>query len=180
MKFILILILPFLSFKTFGCDCYERNLEELISIADYVFIGKATQNISPNSTLTDSLDDQGFGSTVEFQVTQVIKGSISDEKIIIDQRGNGNCMGTFRFNDQYLIFGFDHRVFPSTPEQRNSDYLMHEVFNETSDQDLEVKIKEYEKFFDDLKRRRKFIYTDGCKTFDRTSKQFKEMKKYSR
>ena len=180
MKPLLILILTLLSCKAFSCDCYERNLDEFISIADYVFIGKAVQNISPDAALTDSLDKKRFGSTVEFKVTQIIKGSISDEKIVIDQRGNGNCMRTFRFGDHYLVFGFNRRVSPSTPEQRNFDYLLDEILSGASDQDLEIKVEQYEKFFNDLSRKRTVVYTNGCDTFERTSKQFKKMKKYIR
>ena len=179
MRHILFFILLFLSSKSFCCECYNVDLDTLMKYADFAFIGVALRNISPDPVLSDSLDQEGFGTTVEFKIIKVIKGTTIDNEVIIDQRGYGSCTIGFKLNDQYLVFGRYQGMLPTTADERNSVYLIDDFFNGTSQEEIDTKIREIELFFDELKERRTYLHSDGCHAFHKTSNQFKEIE-YSR
>lgn len=178
MKLFLILILTISAFDAFSCECYSTNLDTLIKYADYAFIGEAVKNISPDSQLSNSLDRVGKGTTVEFKVHKTIKGTIADDMIVIDQRTG--CINSFKLGSKYLVFGSDQIKTPMTPEQRNQEYLIDEIINGASNEEIKEKVERIEEFFNDLRQKRTYIYTDGCNIYDPKSGQYKKMKKYSR
>lgn len=136
MKICLTLILAILAFNSFGCDCYSSNLDSLMKYADYVVIGKVIRNVSPDSVFSDSLDKNGNGSTIEFKVNKTLKGSIINDIIIIDQRGAANCTYRFNLGSEYLVFGYDHMMFPTTPTERNAEYLIDEMIAGVSEEEI--------------------------------------------
>ena len=178
MKKLLTIILAIIALDAFSCSCFTDDLDSLMKFADFAFIGEAIRNVGPDAHFSDSLDQTGNGITVEFKVSKIIKGTIADDKIIIDQRSG--CSHSFKFGSKYLVFGYDHMMIPMTPEERNQDYLFDEMIYGASEGEIEEKVEQIENFFNDLRQRRSYVYTDGCNVFDSKSEQYKKVKKYSR
>ncbi len=65
-------------------------------------------------------------------------------------------------------------------EDRNQDYLINEMFSGASTEEIEKRVKEIEKFFNNLKLTKMYVYTDACSIFDPNSKQYYKVGKYSR
>lgn len=177
MKLPIAFTLTFLSIKALCCECSSSQLDTIIKYSDYAFIGEAIRNVGPDTVLNNSYDQERFGSTVEFKITQIIKGTITQKSTIIDQRGNGGCRIGFKFGSQYLVFGRKKEIFPSTADERNFDYVMDDIFSGASQEELDHKIDQCEKYFKELKTRSLYIYTDGCNAFGQTNSNFKKLKK---
>lgn len=101
---LIILLLVTIPFDNFACICDKVNSRKLFRRADYVFIGTALNNLTPDTVTSQLLDLKGTGARVSFRVEKVLKGNI-DRKIIAIIQNGSSCAMLFDLGDKYLVFG---------------------------------------------------------------------------
>jgi len=177
MKYLLLIVSIIFTIEAISCECFSNNVNSILEHSDYAFIGKAIKNITPSSTLSDSLDSTGYGTTIEFKIIKSIKGEFRDHVIILDQRGSGNCAHSFKLGSKYLVLGYNDRTLPSSPRERYQEYFTEDdFFNGVSDE----KIDSFEIFFNNLRKKRPYVFSNDCNIFTSGSKQYLNVKQNNR
>ena len=126
----LLLLLLLTTFNVLSCTCEgvdESNVEAFLKQYDYVIIGRAIQNIHRNKTHSIVLDKKNQGSQVVFEIDSIIKGSLRERTIIINQFDKGNCSRAFQFQEQYLVLGNRIYEFDDPLINSNTKYNKGEI-----------------------------------------------------
>jgi len=96
----------------FCCMCKKFRRHRLLRQSEFVFIGQALNNLTPDSITSKILDIRGYGTSVIFKIEKRIKGHIDKDTIAIIQN---NCPMTFTFGDKYVVFGMKReRLYDSS------------------------------------------------------------------
>ena len=156
-----------------ACVCGNYEYEEKFKFATHVFIGEAVHNVGPDPTETKKWDEEGYGSTVKFQIDHVLKGEIKTKYVIIDQRALGDCSIGYEFGRKYLIFARDSPIYPTTVSMRGNDYINADSLFEDS-YDLEKALQRFDDYFNRLKKDNQFMYSDYCSSYNQDSKFYKK------
>ena len=88
----------------FACICDKVKPKQLFKDSDYVFIGRALNNLTPDTITSQYLDSKGNGIRISFKIEKLFKGKIDKDVIAIIQSGS-SCSMLFDLGDRYLIFG---------------------------------------------------------------------------
>jgi hypothetical protein len=98
------LLLISLTIDGFSCICEKVKHRKLFRDSEYVFIGQALKNITPDTITSQYLDINGTGIRISFRVEKVYKGKI-DKDLVAIMQGGTSCSMLFDLGDRYLIFG---------------------------------------------------------------------------
>jgi len=166
-----------MSFDNFACICDKVNHRKLFRQADYVFIGTALNNLTPDTITSQLLDLKGTGARVSFKVEKVLKGNIDREIIAIIQNGN-SCSMLFDLGDKYLIFGqkrdkiFDSEdIYGPIIRMDSSDTGTEEEVFQVRREGKEMELKYENKI---KKEYGVMVDTDLCSCFYETGKTYKK------
>ena len=104
-----IVLLVFSADFAYSCSCAFRTTEEKFNEANNVFIGKVEDIRKPFFTMSTS-----DSVTVNFDVSKVLKGSISKEVTLETTVDEVSCGYNFIENEEYLVYTYDNEGILTT------------------------------------------------------------------
>lgn len=103
MKVFLIVFSVLFSLPAFACTCSnfkgKKSADRLKEEMEIIIYGTAIE------TVDSKYDDYGLNHNVRIKIEKVINGPDDLLEIITYQRYAGNCAGSFKIGERYLIMG---------------------------------------------------------------------------